>query len=94
MLILGLIHTLAFVYRNAQAGEGQMMWEMSASYWTGRFVPLPGCSELIAFTGVAALVPQTWLTVMSIAPIRNPAYELFKVSHRAIVIIFTVFLFL
>lgn len=48
MLILGLIHTFAFVYRNAQAGEGQMMWEMSASYWTGVFDTLPGCSELTA----------------------------------------------
>lgn len=78
MLLLGLVHTFAFVYRNAKAGESKMMWEMSAAYWTG----------------VAMLVPQIWLTVMSIAPIRNSAYEFFKVSHRVVVIIFTVFFFL
>lgn len=78
MLILGLIHTFAFVYRNAKAGESMMMWEMSAEYWTG----------------VAMLVPQLWLTFMSLAPIRNTSYELFLLLHRISALLFTVFFFL
>lgn len=54
MLTLGLIHTFAFVRYNAKAGTSKMMWSMESSYWTG----------------VAMLVPQIWLTVMSVAPIR------------------------
>lgn len=54
MLILALIHTFAFVRYNALAKMSVMMWETSYEYWTG----------------VAALVPQAWLTLMSLAPIR------------------------
>jgi len=54
MLILGLIHTFAFVRSDAKAGTSKEMWAMSSSYWTG----------------VAMLVPQIWLTFMSVAPIR------------------------
>ncbi|KAK9900673.1 hypothetical protein P389DRAFT_166125 [Cystobasidium minutum MCA 4210] len=78
MLLLGLIHTFAFVRYNAKAGTSQMMWSMSSSYWTG----------------VAMLVPQIWLTFMSVAPIRNKYYEFFKMSHRTVAAIFTVFFFL
>lgn len=78
MLILGLIHTFAFVYRNAKAGENRMMYEMSAEYWTG----------------IAMLVPQLWLTVMSIFPIRERHYEFFKLLHRIAALLFSVFFFL
>lgn len=30
------------------------------------------------WTGVAMLVPQAWLSIASLAPFRNVAYEFFK----------------
>nr|GAT44711.1 ferric-chelate reductase [Mycena chlorophos] len=41
------------------------MWVESSFYWTG----------------VAALVPQTWLVLMSWGPIRERGYEFFKKMH-------------
>ncbi|RDW65558.1 hypothetical protein BP5796_10250 [Coleophoma crateriformis] len=55
-----------------------MQWKMSVVYWTG----------------VAALIPQAWLNIMSIGPIRNRYYEFFKSFHYIAIILFIFFLFI
>jgi predicted ferric reductase len=78
MLLLGLIHGFVFIRRDIAAGMLSMDWSTNFFYWTG----------------VATIVPQIWLTLMSLAPIRNMFYEFFKLTHRLIAAIFVVFFFL
>ncbi|RPD73308.1 hypothetical protein L226DRAFT_107589 [Lentinus tigrinus ALCF2SS1-7] len=65
MYITSLIHTFPFIVQNIRRGEMVENWNTSSFYWTG----------------VAALVPQTWLVFMSWGPIRNRYYETFKKLH-------------
>ena len=54
MFVLALIHTFPFIVFNISKGLMVMQWETSVVYWTG----------------VVALLAQTYLTVMSVGPIR------------------------
>ncbi|KAF7289999.1 Ferric-chelate reductase [Mycena chlorophos] len=65
MYITSLIHTFPFIVNMIRMGMMRAMWIESSFYWTG----------------VAALVPQTWLVLMSWGPIRNRWYEFFKKIH-------------
>ncbi|KAH6679077.1 ferric reductase [Halenospora varia] len=78
MFILALIHTFPFIVVHIQKGDMTMQWRMSVVYWTG----------------VAALIPQAWLNIMSIGPIRNRFYESFKVGHYIAIVFFLFFLFI
>lgn len=55
VLVLALLHTFPFIVYNYRMGMMVEMWETMFSYWTG----------------VAALVPQAYLTFMSIPWIRS-----------------------
>jgi NAD(P)H-flavin reductase len=77
MFVLALIHTFPFIVKNIERGEMVMSWNTSVVYWTG----------------VAALVPQAWLTFMSIGPIRNRFYEFFKATHFLAALLFVLFFF-
>ncbi|KAH8684246.1 ferric reductase [Tricladium varicosporioides] len=78
MFILALIHTFPFIIVHIQKGDMMMQWQMSVVYWTG----------------VAALIPQAWLNIMSIGPIRNRFYESFKAGHYIAIVLFLFFLFI
>ncbi|KAI0329178.1 hypothetical protein GY45DRAFT_1253334 [Cubamyces sp. BRFM 1775] len=65
MYITSLIHTFPFIVQSTRMGEMTTNWNTTPWYWTG----------------VAALVPQTWLVFMSWGPIRNRYYETFKKLH-------------
>ncbi|KAH9894984.1 ferric reductase NAD binding domain-containing protein [Cubamyces lactineus] len=65
MYITSLIHTFPFIVQSIRMGEMTTNWNTTPWYWTG----------------VAALVPQTWLVFMSWGPIRNRYYETFKKLH-------------
>ncbi|OCL14468.1 ferric-chelate reductase [Glonium stellatum] len=77
MFVLALIHTFPFVVFHIWKGDMTAQYKISVVYWTG----------------VAALIPQTWLTFMSIGPIRNRFYELFKVTHYLASLLFILFFF-
>ncbi|KAJ7881787.1 FAD-binding domain-containing protein [Mycena olivaceomarginata] len=78
MYITSLVHTFPFIVEDINMGMMQMEWS------TDRFV----------WTGVAALVPQTWLLALSWGLIRNRYYEFFKKTHFIAATIFMVALFL
>ncbi|KAJ7358425.1 FAD-binding domain-containing protein, partial [Mycena albidolilacea] len=78
MYITSLVHTFPFIVEDINMGMMQMEWS------TDRFV----------WTGVAALVPQTWLLALSWGLIRNRCYEFFKKTHFIAATIFMVALFL
>ncbi|KAF8642996.1 hypothetical protein AX16_009241 [Volvariella volvacea WC 439] len=63
--LLALLHTFPFIVTYINQGTIATLWETRPYYWTG----------------VAALIPQTWLTFMSWGPIRNRFYETFKKLH-------------
>ncbi|KAI9068058.1 hypothetical protein FKP32DRAFT_1642960 [Trametes sanguinea] len=65
MYITALIHTFPFIVQEIRLGKMSTDWATQPWYWTG----------------VAALVPQTWLVFMSVGPIRNRYYEIFKKLH-------------
>ncbi|KAJ7164444.1 hypothetical protein C8R46DRAFT_1099538 [Mycena filopes] len=65
MYITSLIHTFPFIVEDISMGMMELEWA------TDRFV----------WTGVAALIPQTWLLVMSWGYFRNRYYEFFKKFH-------------
>ncbi|KAI0645443.1 ferric reductase NAD binding domain-containing protein [Trametes meyenii] len=65
MYITSLIHTFPFIVQNIRLGEMSKDWNTTPWYWTG----------------VATLVPQTWLVFMSWGPVRNRYYETFKKLH-------------
>lgn len=62
MYILALIHTFPFIVVDFKYGTMHSRWHGSYEYWSG----------------VAALVPNTFLVTMSIGVIRNKYYETFK----------------
>ncbi|KAI5892188.1 uncharacterized protein SCHCODRAFT_02501851 [Schizophyllum commune H4-8] len=62
MYIPSLVHTFPFIVMNIREGTMVENWETSVFYWTG----------------VAALVPQTYLVILSWGIFRNKYYEIFK----------------
>ena len=78
MYALALVHTFPFIVHHRQEGDMGTQWGTSAYYWTG----------------VIALLAQTWLSFMSLGPIRNRYYELFKATHLLSAAIFFIFLFI
>lgn len=54
MFVLALIHTFPFIIVHIWKGDMMLQWRTSVVYWTG----------------VAALIPQAYLNIMSIGPIR------------------------
>ncbi|KAM5541792.1 hypothetical protein V8D89_004521 [Ganoderma adspersum] len=65
MYVTSLIHTFPFIVKAIHEHNMVDYWDTMVFYWTG----------------VAALVPQTWLVFMSWGPIRNRYYETFKKLH-------------
>lgn len=63
--ITSLVHTFPFIIVNIQMGEMTVNWYKETYYWTG----------------VAALIPQTWLIATSWGFMRNRYYETFKKLH-------------
>ena len=78
MYALALAHTFPFIVYHRQQGDMGKQWGTSAYYWTG----------------VIALLAQSWLSFMSIGPIRNRFYELFKATHLLSAAVFYTFLFI
>ncbi|KAJ9225469.1 hypothetical protein DTO169C6_2202 [Paecilomyces variotii] len=78
MFTLSLIHTFPFIVYHIHKGDMVHQWKTQVFYWTG----------------VAAIIPQAWLTFMSIGPIRNRFYETFKAFHYVAAALFIVFLFI
>jgi hypothetical protein len=54
MFVLGLVHTFPFIVVHIWKGDMVLQWKTSVVYWTG----------------VAAIIPQAYLNIMSIGPIR------------------------
>lgn len=77
MYILALIHTFPFIIYAIQEGAMVLSWNMTLFYWTG----------------VVALIAQTYLTFASMSPLRNLAYEWFKYTHFLAGLVFVLFLF-
>ncbi|KAF8168675.1 FAD-binding domain-containing protein [Mycena galopus ATCC 62051] len=63
--ITSLVHTFPFIINDIMMGEMVSSYKTSPWYWTG----------------VAALVPQTYLIALSWGIVRNPYYEIFKKLH-------------
>ncbi|KAG8959944.1 hypothetical protein FRC03_007276 [Tulasnella sp. 419] len=78
MYVLALIHTFPFIILNIKNGTMVAAWKTRVWYWSG----------------VAALVPQTWLVFMSWGPIRNRFYEIFKWLHYLAAAFFIPLLFI
>lgn len=78
MYALALIHTFPFIIHHVWKGDMTMQWNTSVVYWTG----------------VVALLAQTWLTFASISPLRNMAYEWFKLTHFLAAMVFMIFFFI
>ncbi|KAF9250963.1 hypothetical protein DTO027I6_4482 [Penicillium roqueforti] len=78
MFVLALIHTFPFIIYHIWKGDMMYQWKTSVVYWTG----------------VAALISQTYLTLMSLPFIRNRFYEFFKATHIFVAVVFVVFFFL
>ncbi|KKY13387.1 putative ferric-chelate reductase [Diplodia seriata] len=77
MFILALIHTFPFIVYHIWIGDMKKKWKTDMVYWTG----------------VVALIFQTYLTVMSFGPIRNRFYEFFKATHFTAALAFILFFF-
>ncbi|KAL1998903.1 hypothetical protein VTN02DRAFT_5407 [Thermoascus thermophilus] len=79
MFVLALIHTFPFIVYHIQVKHDMVEnWNTQVVYWTG----------------VAALIPQAWLNFMSIGPIRNRFYETFRAFHYIAAALFLVFFFI
>ncbi|KAJ7073226.1 ferric reductase NAD binding domain-containing protein [Mycena belliarum] len=78
MYITSLVHTFPFIVREIKMGTMNESWSTGTFYWTG----------------VAALVPQTYLMALSWGIFRNPYYEIFKKLHFIAAGIFMAALFL
>ncbi|KAK5707314.1 hypothetical protein LTR17_020812 [Elasticomyces elasticus] len=78
MYVLALIHTFPFIIFHIWKGDMTKQWNTSVFYWTG----------------VVALLAQTWLTFTSITPLRAIVYETFKVTHYIAALVFMLFFFL
>ncbi|KAF9455186.1 hypothetical protein BDZ94DRAFT_1124391, partial [Collybia nuda] len=74
MYITSLAHAFPFIELNRRNGTMEVVYSTESYYWTG----------------VAALIPQTWLILMSWGPIRSRYYETFKNASM----VFMGFLFL
>ena len=46
------------------------------------------------WTGVAAIVPQAYLTFFSIKTMRDRFYEFFKSTHLFVAVVFAIFFFI
>ncbi|OGM44013.1 ferric-chelate reductase [Aspergillus bombycis] len=77
MFVLALIHTFPFIVFNIWKGQMVEKWNTSVVYWTG----------------VATLIPQAYLTFMSLPSIRNRYYEFFKATHFLVALLFLLFFF-
>ncbi|KAE8385766.1 ferric reductase like transmembrane component-domain-containing protein [Aspergillus alliaceus] len=77
MFVLALIHTFPFIIFNIWKGQMVNKWNTSMVYWTG----------------VATLIPQAYLTFMSLPAIRNRYYEFFKATHFLVALLFLLFFF-
>jgi len=60
--VAGLVHTFPFIVDGIEMGTMRKSWNTSPYYWSG----------------VAALVPQTYLVFFSWGIFRNKYYETFK----------------
>ncbi|KAJ5604927.1 hypothetical protein N7510_010081 [Penicillium lagena] len=78
MFVLALIHTFPFIVYNISQGDMVNEWKTSLVYWTG----------------IGAIIPQAYLTIMSLPSIRNRFYEFFKATHIIAAVVFVVFFFL
>ena len=78
MFVLALVHTFPFIIYHIWKHDMVTQWKTSVAYWTG----------------VAAIIPQAYLTLMSFGPIRNRYYEFFKSTHIIAAILFMVFFFI
>ncbi|KAJ6562107.1 ferric reductase NAD binding domain-containing protein [Mycena capillaripes] len=78
MYITSLVHTFPFIVEDINMGMMEMEWRTDRFNWTG----------------VAALVPQTWLLAMSWGFMRNRYYEFFKKFHFIAAGIFMAALFI
>ncbi|KAK7449815.1 hypothetical protein VKT23_013291 [Stygiomarasmius scandens] len=78
MYVTSLVHTFPFIIMSIRQGEMELNWSTDTYYWTG----------------VVALVPQTWLVFASWGVLRNKYYETFKKLHFIAAAIFMIFLFL
>ncbi|KAJ7470930.1 FAD-binding domain-containing protein [Mycena latifolia] len=65
MWITSLVHTFPFIINDIKMGNMISSYKTSPWYWTG----------------IAALVPQTYLIALSWGIFRNPYYEIFKKLH-------------
>ncbi|KAJ7187817.1 FAD-binding domain-containing protein [Mycena filopes] len=65
MYITSLVHTFPFIINDIMMGEMRVSFATTPWYWSG----------------VAALVPQTYLIALSWGVFRNPHYEIFKKLH-------------
>ncbi|PLB40507.1 ferric reductase family protein [Aspergillus candidus] len=77
MFVLALVHTFPYIIYHIDKGDMVKKWDTDIVYWTG----------------VAAIIPQAYLTFMSIPAIRNRYYEFFKATHFLAAILFVVFFF-
>lgn len=77
MFVLALIHTFPFIIVHIDKGDMVKQWKTEVTYWTG----------------VAALIPQAYLTFMSLPAIRNRYYEFFKATHITVALLFVLFFF-
>ncbi|KAL1988613.1 hypothetical protein VTN96DRAFT_9008 [Rasamsonia emersonii] len=77
MFVLALVHTFPFIVHHIGKGDMVMQWKTQVTYWTG----------------VAAIIPQAYLTFMSLPWIRNRYYEFFKATHILAAVVFVVFFF-
>lgn len=78
MFVLALVHTFPFIIYHINKHDMVKQWKTSLAYWTG----------------IGAIIPQTYLTIMSLPSIRNRFYEFFKASHMIAAVLFIVFFFL
>jgi NAD(P)H-flavin reductase len=65
MYVSALIHTFMFIHWHIHHGDMRLSYHTKPWYWSG----------------IAALVPQSWLVFMSWGPIRSRFYETFKKLH-------------
>ncbi|KAF8182192.1 hypothetical protein K438DRAFT_1975729 [Mycena galopus ATCC 62051] len=78
MYIASLVHTFPFIINNIRMGMMEVQYNTSPFYWSG----------------IAALVPQTYLIALSWGIFRNPYYEIFKKLHFIAAGIFMAALFI
>jgi predicted ferric reductase len=78
MFVLALVHTFPLIVVHIQKYDMMLQWRTSVVYWIG----------------VAALIPQACLNIMSIGPIRNRFYESFKATHYLAILFFVFFFFI